>query len=137
MGGKIKGYIIKTELKKEAKVTQQKGRRVPLRLQAAVEAQRAKLLNDGHIRWADKINEVFIKPVVITVKSDKTVKVSLDARLPNDAIQKDKYQMQNQENLMEQVAEKMNSTDEGSIRFTSLHIQYAPKVKLSEISNPF
>ena len=113
--GKIKGYKIKVEFKKDAKVTRQKGRRVPLQLQSAVETEIALLVREGHIRRVDKINdEVFIQPVVITVKKDKTVKVALDARLLNNAIQTDKYQMPNLDNLMEQVAERINNTDERS-----------------------
>ena len=68
---------------------------------------------------------MFIQPIVITVKRDKTVKIALDARQLNNAIQKDKYQMPNLDNLMEQVAEIINSTNEGDIRFTSLDMQYA------------
>ena len=106
-------------------MTQQKGRRVPFQLQTAVEAEIAKLIKEGHIRQIDKINnEVFIQPIVITVKRNKTVKIALDARQLNKAIQKDKYQMPNLENLMEQVADIRNSTNEGEIRFTSLDIQY-------------
>ena len=107
-------------------MTQQKGRRVPLQLQSAEETEIAQFIKEGHIRRVDKINDkVFIQPVIITVKKDKTVKVALDARLLNNAIQKNKYQMPNLDNLMEQVAEIMNSTDEGEVRFTSLDMKYA------------
>ena len=41
------------------------GRRVPLQLQTAVEAEIKKLLKEGHIRRAENINdEMFIQPVV-------------------------------------------------------------------------
>ena len=65
------------------------GRRVPLQLQTAVEAEIKKLLKDGH--------------------KDKTVKIALDARSLNNAIQKEKYQMPKLDNLMEQVAEVINT----------------------------
>ena len=109
-------------------MTQQKGRRVPLQLQTAVEAEIANLIKESHIRRIDNINindEVFIQLTVITVKRDKRVKVALDARQLNNAIKNDKYQMPNLDNLMEQVAEIINSTNEGSVRFTSLDMQYA------------
>ena len=84
------------------------------------------MLKEGHIRKVEKINdEVFIQPVVITVKKDKSVKVALDARSLNDAIQKDKYQMLNLNNLMEQVVEIKNDENEGEVRFTSLDMAYA------------
>ena len=43
----------------------------------------------------------------------------------NDAIQKDKYQMPNLDNLMEQVTEIINEENEGVVRFTSLDMAYA------------
>ena len=59
---------------------------------------------------AEQINEitddVFIQPTVMTVKKDRSVKIALDARALNQAIEKDKYQMPNLENLLDMVAEK-------------------------------
>ena len=90
--GKIKGHTIKRAFKENAKTTQQKGRRVPLQLQESVEQEIHKLFADGHIQRVEKINdEVFIQPVVITVKRDKSVKIALDSRSLNNAIQKEKY----------------------------------------------
>ena len=121
--GKIKGNIIKIDFKRDAKVTQQNGHRVPLHQQTAVEAEMAKLFKEGHVRRIDKTyDEVFIQRTVTTIKRDKTVKVALDARHLNNAIQKDKRQMPNLDNLMEQVAEIMKSTSEKSVRFTSLDL---------------
>ena len=60
----------------------------------------------------------------MTVKKDKTVKIALDARSLNNAILKEKYQMCNQDNLMEQIAEIIISGKEGEVRFTSLDIMY-------------
>ena len=51
-------------------------------------------------------DDVFIQPVVITVKKDRSGKIALDARALNDSIAKDKYQMPNLENLLDMVAEK-------------------------------
>ena len=80
----------------------------------------------GHIRRVGKISdEVIIQPVVVTVKKDKTVKIALDARALNNAILKEKVQMPNLDNLMEQVAEIINSEKEGKVRFTSLEMMYA------------
>ena len=70
-------------------------------------------------------DEVFTQPVVVTVKIDKTVKIAVDARSLNNAILKEKYQMPNLDNLMEQVADIKNSEQEGEVRFTSLDILYA------------
>ena len=57
---KIKGHEVKIEFKKDAKITQQKGRRMPLQLQEAVEKGVDKLLAEGHIRRVEKVSdEVF------------------------------------------------------------------------------
>ena len=47
-----------------------------------------------------------MQPTVITVKKDRSVKIALDARALNHAIDKDKYQMPNLENLLGMVIEK-------------------------------
>ena len=53
-------------------MTQQKGRRVPLQLQTAVEAEIAKLIKESHIRRNDKMNDEILKqPAVITFKREK------------------------------------------------------------------
>ena len=67
---------------------------------------------------------MFIQHVVVTVKKEKTVKIALNARTLNNAILK-KNQMTILHNLMEQVAEIINSEDEGEARFTSLDMIYA------------
>ena len=124
--GKIKGHKIKGEYKKGATITKQKGRRFPLQLQEAVEAEIDKLLNEGHKRRVETVSdEVFIQPVVVTVKKDKTVKIALDPRSMNNAILKEKYQMPKLDNLMEQVAEITNSDNTGEVLFTFLDKLYA------------
>ena len=58
----IKAHKRKIEIEVDAKVVQQKRRRVPLQLQAAKEADIKKLLRDGHIRKVNKvIDEMFIQ----------------------------------------------------------------------------
>ena len=69
-------------------------------------------------------DDVFIQPTVITVKKDRSVKIALDARALNAAIKKDKYPMPNLDNLIDQVAEILNSGT-GETWFTTLDLQYA------------
>ena len=93
-----KNNSIKIELKEDAKISQQKGRRVPIQLQAQVDKEIKRLLEQRHFEKVDVIKDnVFIQPTVSTVKKDKSVKVALDARALNNAIIKDKYQMPNLE----------------------------------------
>ena len=74
-------YSIKIKMKENAHVTQQKGRRIPIQLQKQVDQEISKLLEQDDIEKIDSIkDDVFIQPVVITVKKDGSVKIALDAR---------------------------------------------------------
>ena len=89
--GREKNYKIKIEMKDGWRVTQQKGRRIPIQLQEQVDKEIQNLLEQGHIQKVNNIkNDVFIQPVVITVKKDRSVKLALDARALNNSIAKDK-----------------------------------------------
>ena len=99
---------------------------MPLQLQEALEKEIDNLLTEVHIRRVERLSdEVFIQQVVITLKKDKGVKIELDARILNNAIQKEKYQMPKLDNLMEQVAEIINDIEDGTVRITSLDMLYA------------
>ena len=78
--GKVKNHQVRTNLKENARNVQQKGRRIPIQLQNAVDAEIKKLSKEGYI---EKVNEtkddVFIQPAVIAVKKDRSVKIPLDA----------------------------------------------------------
>ena len=86
------GHTIKIDFKYYSKITQLKGRRVPLQLQQAVDQEIKNFLKAGHIGKVDEIkDDMFTQPVVITVKKDRSVKIALDARSLNDAIRKNKW----------------------------------------------
>ena len=106
--GRTRNHQVKNNLKSDAKVSQQKGRRNPIQLQNAVDAETKRLLKDGHIEEINDIkDDVFIQPTVITVKKDRSVKIALDARALNQpAIDKDMYQMPNLDNLLDMVTDK-------------------------------
>ena len=52
---------MRIEFKQNAKITQQKGRRVPVQLQKAVQKEIERLLEEGHI---EKVNEVTDKQFI-------------------------------------------------------------------------
>ena len=63
--GQIRDHTVKIEFKPEAKITQQKGRRVPIQLQDALQEEIERLLNEGQIeRVTDITDKKFIQPVV-------------------------------------------------------------------------
>ena len=97
--GKVTNHKVTLKFKADAKITQQKGRRIPIQLQKAVDKEIGRLLKEGHIEKINEIkDDVFIQSTVITVKKDRSVKNALDARALNQAIEKDKYQKSNVEN---------------------------------------
>ena len=123
--GKIKNHQVRINFKPGAKITQQKGRRIPFKLQKAVDEEISRLLKEGHIEKIHEIkDDVFIQPTVITVKKDRSVKIAQDARALNQAIEKDKYQMPNLKNLLDMVAEKLD-TEKGEGWFSSVDMTYA------------
>ena len=123
--GKVNIYKIKTILKPEVKTIQQKGRTIPIQLQKAVDEEIKRLLKEGHTEKIDEIKDgVFIQPTVVTVKKDRSVKIALDARAPNKTIDKNKNQIPNLDNLLDMVAEKLD-TEEGEAWFSSVDITYA------------
>ena len=72
-------------------------------------------------------DEHFISLVVITVKSDQTIKIALDSKILNDAIHKNKYQMQSIDHLMDKIAMKISElkTKEGTLYFSKIDLKYA------------
>ena len=122
---KQKNHQVRINFKTGAKITQQKGRRIPIQLQKAVDEEIGRFLKEGHIENINEIkDDVFIQPTVITVKKDRSVKIALDERALNQAIDKDKYQMPNLENLLDMVAEKLDK-EKGDAWFSSVDLTYA------------
>ena len=58
------------------------------------------------------------------MKKDRSVKIALVARALNQAIDKDKYQMPNLDNLLDMVAEKLDN-EEGEAWYSSVDMTYA------------
>ena len=75
--GRSKNHIAKSIMKKEKMPTQHKGRKVPLHLVEKVEHEFKKLIENKQIICLEKCpDDLFISPVVITVKKDKSIKNS-------------------------------------------------------------
>ena len=75
--GRSKNHIAQSIFKASCTPSQHKGRRIPLHLLEKVENELNKLIDDGQIIKLEKCpDDLFISPVVITVKKDKSVKIS-------------------------------------------------------------
>ena len=76
----------------------------------AVDGEINRLQKEGQIEEiSDTKNIVFIQPTIKPTKKDRTVKTALDATALIQAIDNDRYQMPNLENLSEMVAEKLDT----------------------------
>ena len=68
----------------------------------------------------------FISPIVNTVKRDKMIKLAMDSRIINKAIHKNKYQMQNIDRLMDNIARSISElSQEGEVFFSTIELRYA------------
>ena len=84
------------------------------------------MIKMGHFEKVNEIkDDVFIQPTVMTVKKDKSIKIAWDARVMNENIKKDKYQMTNLDDLMCSLAETITSDRPGRVWFTSVDLKYA------------
>ncbi len=76
----VKEFEYDVQFKTKMEIKQQKGRRIPIHMQKAVETELEKLIAEGHVEKLEKIGEdIFVSPVVVTRKSDGSVKIALDA----------------------------------------------------------
>ena len=105
----IKDTEIKIQLKpghyRQTLPVKQKARPVPLHLQEDVGKKLEKLFRTGHLRKTNDVDDdCFVSPVVITIKSDKSVKIALDSRKLNDSCIKMRPHMPNMEELLNQVS---------------------------------
>ena len=126
--GRSKNHMAKSTFKEKFIPTQHKGRRVPLHLLERVEQELEKLIEDKQIMRLEKCSDEYvISPVVITVKKDKSVKIALDTKERNDAIHKNKYQMQSFDHLIDALANYVSkrSTEQGTFFFSKIDLKYA------------
>ena len=120
--------MAKSIFKENFTPTQHKGRGVPLHLLERVEQELEKLIEDKQIiRLENCSDEYFIIPVVITVKKDKSIKIALDSKELNNAIHKNKYQMQSIDHLIDAVANYISerSTEQGTLYVSKIDLKYA------------
>ena len=126
--GRSKNHIAKSLLRQNYTPSQHKGRRVPLHLLDKVELELKKLVDDEQIMKLKKCpDDLFISPVVITVKKDKSFKIALDSKKLNDAIHKNKYQIQSIDHLIDSVAVSISERRNlpGKYFFPKIDLKYA------------
>ena len=91
-----------------------------------MQAELSKLLSEGHITKLDKYtSDCFISPIVITVKKDDSIKLALDAKPINRQLYENKYQMPNEDELLDGVCQTVTANIAGTLYFTTLDLKYA------------
>ena len=112
-----------THFHEPLKPIQLKGRRVPLHLLDSVKTELNRLKAEGHIKKLENCDEDrFISPIVITCKKDKSIKLALDSKTQ---IYKNKYQMPNIHELVDNVAAQIINDSVGEVWFTNLDLKNA------------
>ena len=125
--GRSKNHIAKSVFRENHNPNQQKGR-VPLHLLEKVEKELDKLIHDKQIIRLEKCpDDVYISPVVITVKKDKSVKLALDSKKLKKAIHKNNYQMQSIDHLIDAVALYISERQKfpGTYWFSKIDLKHA------------
>ena len=130
----IKDIEIKIPLKPGHFPVKQKARPVPLHPQEDVGNELEKLIKSGHLEKIKDVDEdCFVSPVVITVKSDKSVKIALDSRKLNDSCIKMRPHMQNMEELLNQISVEITRDRTMQLIMSKTDLDYAyGQMKLSE-----
>ena len=84
------------------------------------------MLNEGHIgKLTNCSDQFFISPRVITVKKDQSIKITLDFKILNKAIHKNKYQMPNIDSLLQTISQTQSTAPQETAYFSTLDLQYA------------
>ena len=124
--GKSKHHTVNSKFHKNYRVNHQKGRKMPMHLQSKVKIELKKLLNEGHIeKLTNCSDQFFISPIVITVKTDQSIKIALDSKILNKGIHKNKYQMPNIDSLIQTISQALSTAPHETAYFTTLDLQYA------------
>ena len=81
---------------------------------------------EGHIVKLSKCDEdCFINPIVIKRKKDGSIKLALDSKLLNDQIFKNKYQMPNIHELIDNIVLQLSNKDSGEVWYSNLDLKNA------------
>ena len=124
--GKIRNAKVRAEFFENLKPIQQKGRRVPISLQEKVDKEVHRLINEGHIITLQECSDkYFVSPIVITVKKDGSIKLTLESRELNKQVHKNKYQMPNIDELIDGVSQIIAEKKSRIVYFTKLDFTYA------------
>ena len=130
----IKDAEINIQLKPGQYPVNQNARPVRLHLQEDVGHYLERLIKSRHLVKINDVDEnCFVSPLVITVKSDKSVKIALDSRILNDSCFKSRPHMPNMEELLNQFSVEIARDRTMQFFISKIDLDYAyGQMKLSE-----
>ena len=133
----IKNIEMKIQIKPGCYPIQQKARPIPYHLQKDVKNELDRLIKSRHLERLETIEEdFFVSPVVITVKKDKTGKITLDARKLNESCVKKRPHMPNMKELVNQISAQLSRNDHDPIWISVIDLDYAHgQMKLAPETN--
>ena len=122
----IKETEIKIQLKPGHQPIKHKARPVPLHLQKDVERELERLIKSGHLEKVNNVDEdCFVVPVVITVKSENLVEISLDSQKLNDSCIKMRPHMPNMEELLNHISVEITRDRIAQFLISKIDLDYA------------
>ena len=130
----IKDTEINIQLKPGHYPVKQKARPIPLHLQEGVGRELEKSIKSGHLEKIKDVDEdCFVSPVVITLKSDKSVKIALDSGKLNDCCIKMRPHMPSMEELLYQFSVEISRDRTVQPFISKIDLDYAyGQLKLSK-----
>ena len=99
---------------------------MPISLQDKVDRETHRLIIEGHIIKLQKCSDRhFVSPIVITVKKDGSVKLTLESIELNKQVYKHKYQIPNIDELVDGMSQIIVERKAENVYFTTLDFTYA------------
>ena len=124
--GRSKNFIVNTYFNEPLKPIQVRGKRIPIHLFPKVTLCIDQLFRERHIEKLSRCSEdCFIFPILITAKRDGSIKLALNSKLLNKQIFRNRYQMPNLFDLIDNAAVTISVLDENKIWFSSIDLKYA------------
>ena len=91
--GELKGRTVKLHINENVKPVAQKGRRTPFHLRKRVEKELNKMLADDIIEEVQNESTPWVSPIVTPPKKNGDVRICVDMREANKAIERERHQM--------------------------------------------
>ena len=130
----IKDNENKKQIKMGHKPIKQKARPIPYHLHNFGGKEIYKLINSGHLKKIQKVDEdCCVSPVIITVKGDKSFEIPLSSGKLNDSCTKMPAHKPNMEEFLSQIPTETTRAPNEPLWISKIDLKYAyDQLKLSE-----